>query len=46
MSILFEPPHPTPPQPLVLQFCRRKNIKDNKKMPFLLVGDKDSYIGR
>jgi hypothetical protein len=36
---LFRPP--------VLQFCRRKNIKDNKRnMVFLLVGDKDSYKGR
>jgi hypothetical protein len=33
--------------PPVLQFCRRRNIRDNKKsMVFLLVWDKDSYIGR
>jgi hypothetical protein len=32
---------------LVLWFCRRKIIKDNKKnMVFLLVWNKDSYIGR
>jgi hypothetical protein len=36
---LFSPP--------VLQFYRRKNMKDkNKSMAFLLVGDKDSYTGR
>jgi hypothetical protein len=36
---LFHPP--------VLWFCRRKTIKDNKKnMAFLLVCNKDSYIGR
>jgi hypothetical protein len=49
---LFVPPPLFPPVPLfcseawgvVLQFCRRKNIKDNKKnMVFLLVWDKDSY---
>jgi hypothetical protein len=32
--------------PVVLQFCRRKNIKDKKRSKtFLLVGDKDSYKG-
>jgi hypothetical protein len=32
--------------PLVLRFCRWKNIKDNKKnMVLLLVWDKDTYIG-
>jgi hypothetical protein len=52
---LFEPPSPTPSPaswqnlfcPLVLQFCWRKNLKDNKeKWHFLLVWDKDSYTGR
>jgi hypothetical protein len=44
------PPFPAAsPLPLVpllpyLQFCRRKKIKDKKKiMKFLLVWDKDSY---
>jgi hypothetical protein len=33
--------------PLVLQFCWRENIKDNKKdKVFLLVWDKDSYTER
>jgi hypothetical protein len=33
--------------PLVLQVCRRKIIRDNKKnTAFWLVWDKDSYIGR
>jgi hypothetical protein len=32
---------------LVLQFCRRENIRDNKKdTAFLLVWDKDSYTER
>jgi hypothetical protein len=44
-------PTPDPGQrlfyPIVLQFCRRKNIKDSKRnMAFLLVRDKDSYAGR
>jgi hypothetical protein len=50
---LFGPPSPapTPKQnlfcPLVLWFCRRKNIKDDKKNKvFLLVWDKDSYTER
>jgi hypothetical protein len=30
--------------PLVLQFCWRENVRDNKKgIAFLLVWDKDSY---
>jgi hypothetical protein len=34
-------------RPLVLWFCWRRNIKDNKKnMTFLLVWNKDSYTGR
>jgi hypothetical protein len=44
------PPRPYPCfrqnlfRPLVLQFCRRQNIKDSKKdMVFLLIWDKDSY---
>jgi hypothetical protein len=33
--------------PLVIQFCFRKNIRDNKKdIAFLLVWDKDSYTDR
>jgi hypothetical protein len=48
-ALFWAPPHPASRQnlfcPLVLQFCWRKNIKDNKKdMAFLLVWDKDSYI--
>jgi hypothetical protein len=45
------PPVPTTPgknlfQRLVLQFCRRTNIKAKKRnMAFLLVWDKDSYPG-
>jgi hypothetical protein len=32
--------------PSVLQFCRRKNIKDKKRnMTFLLVWDKNNYTG-
>jgi hypothetical protein len=55
-SYLF--PHHLPPlnsanttrlnlsHPPVLQFCRRKNIKDKKRsMTFLLVWDKESYKG-
>jgi hypothetical protein len=40
-----------PPSPIIanhptLQFCRRKNIKNEKKNnTFLLVWDKDSYTG-
>jgi hypothetical protein len=44
------PHHPLPVSPdrmfcpLVLQFCWRKNIKDNKNMVFLLVWDEGREV--
>jgi hypothetical protein len=50
---LFGPPPPPPTSwqslfcPLVLWFCQRENIGDNKKdIVFILVWDKDSYTER